>query len=380
MRRSARGGVGSVGTLTIGNTLAFTSTANAVVDIANYLTGSYDKIVGLTSASYDGILTVQGNLVAGSYQLFTLASGTGSGAFASIIAPGFTPSFNASTGTLTLSAASGPRIWIGGTGSPNLISDGNNWQGSTAPTGADDVVFGTLGGVNLAPNTGSGAAVKNVAFDVAGYNVGGAGTLTVNGAVTANANVTISAPLELAGAGGPVAAASGATLTVSGSVSGTNGVTKTGTGTVELTAASNSYTGNTVVAEGTLKVSAGVDSNGNWAVTGDDTTVGTPAAGLDPAKFATLITEHVRQDVLTINAGSKVTISATGGAASTSVVNVLNIANSSGTFNWSVPGGDISPAATGGPVASGAAVPEPATWLLAVMAALAGLVAWRRRK
>ena len=48
---------------------------------------------------------------------------------------------------------------------------------------------------------------------------------------------------------------------------------------------------------------------------------------------ATLITAHVRQDTLTINAGSTVTINTAGGASGTSVVNFLQI--SDGTdFNW----------------------------------------------
>ena len=274
----------------------------------------------------------------------------------------------------------GPRIWSGA-GGDSYISTTGNWSNGV-PTANDPMVFGAGPTQKNPTNDGTTplAAVGGITFDATGYNLGGTAKLTVNGAVTANASATISAPLELAGTGGSAVAASGATLTVSGSVSGTQGITKTGTGTVELTAASNSYTGNTVAAEGTLKVSAGIDSNGNWATTGDDTTVGSPAAGLNPAKVATLITDHIRQDTLTINAGSKVTISATGGSSSTSVVNVLNIANSSGTFNWSSFGGGIAPAATGGPVAGGATVPEPATWLLVIMAALTGLVAWRRRK
>ena len=130
---------------------------------------------------------------------------------------------------------------------------------------------------------------------------------------------------------------------------------------------------------GTLVVkTSGTDANGAIVVGGIDGSAGTTIVGTSTST-ATLITEHVRQDVLTINAGSKVKISATGGAASTSVVNVLNIANASGSFSWSVPGGDISPAATGGPVASGAAVPEPATWLL-VGFGLLSLLALRRRR
>ena len=368
------------GVLTINNTLAFASTAGAIFDVAS--ASSYDKIVGLTGATFAGTLTLNGVVNNTAYNLFNFATGySGTGSFNMINVGSYTSSFDATTGVLTVGAL-GPttRNWTGGDANPldSNMGTAANWDGALAAGNA--IVFGAAGTSKPNPVNETARTVGSVTFDTAGYNVGGTTKLTVTGPVTANANATISAPLELSGTGGSVVAASGATITLSGSVSGTNGLTKTGTGVVELTAASNSYTGNTAAAEGTLKISAGVDSNENWATTGDDTTVGTPAAGLDPAKVATLITEHIRQDVLTINAGSKVTISATGGASSTSVVNVLNIANSSGTFNWSSFGGGITPAATGGPVASGAAVPEPATWLLAVMAALAGLVAWRRRK
>ena len=378
-----RPGDGSTpGTLTITSSLTFSSTANAVFDIASLT--AFDKVTGVSALAYGGTLTIQGTVPAGThdYDLFEFASFSGNFSSFSLPTNVTLDAFTPATGVVRLTATSvGPttRYWTGASAENQFLATAGNWVGSIAPTTTDWIEFGSDGGTNKSPLNAADRTVAAVTFATGGYNLGGAAKLTVTGPVTANASATISAPLELTGAGGPVAAASGATLTVSGSVSGTQGITKTGTGTVELTAASNSYTGNTVAAEGTLKVTAGVNSNGNWVTNGDDTTVGTPAAGLDPVKVATLITEHIRQDVLTINAGSKVTISATGGASSTSVVNVLNIANSSGTFNWSSFGGDISPAATGGPVASGAAVPEPATWLLAVMAALAGLVAWRRR-
>ena len=369
------GEIGTVGTLTINNTLSFTSTANAVFDVVS--ASSYDKVEGLTGATFAGMLTLRGVVNNTTYQLFSFASGSGGGSFSSIVLPsGLSGSFNSATGVLTLGTL-GPttRYWTGGDANPldSNMGTAANWDGVLA-TG-DSLVFGAAGTSKPNPVNETTRNVAAVTFATGGYTLSsatGAEKLTVAGSVTANASATISAPLELAGAGGPVAAASGATLTVSGSVSGTNGLTKTGAGVVELTAASNSYTGNTAAAEGTLKVTAGIDLN---AAT-DDTIVGT--TGGSPT-VAELITEHIRQDTLTINAGSKVTISATGGASSTSVVNVLNIANSSGTFNWSSFGGGITPAATGGSVASGAAVPEPATWLLAIMAALAGLVAWRRR-
>ena len=383
--------LGTAGTLSINNALTFNSTASAVFDIASL--SSFDRVTGVSTLTYGGRLkVVVGTATTGVYDLFDFA--TKSGTFTSFDLPtlptgyswkdyGGVP-FDYATGRVEMlgpSVGPLPRTWsgLGAAGNSN-IGETNNWD-TGAPVAGDDLIFSAGNNGKLSPINEAARTVGSVTFNTAGYDLTGSQKLTVGGPVTANANATISAPLELTGAGSPLAAASGATLTVSGSVSGENGLTKTGPGLVELMV-SNSYTGNTTVAEGTLKVVAGIDSNGNGATTGDDTSVGTAAAGLDPAKIATLITEHIRQDTLTINAGSKVTINAASGSSGTSVVNFLNIASSSGTFNWSSLGGGIAPAATGGSgaVASGATVPEPATWLLAIMAGLAGVVVWRRRK
>jgi autotransporter-associated beta strand protein len=80
------------------------------------------------------------------------------------------------------------------------------------------------------------------------------------------------------------------------------------------------YTGDTDVEDGTLVV-PGV-SNGEATIVGTATTT------------AELITGQVRQDALTINAGSTATISTAGGAGGTSVVNFLYIANGTGGFSW----------------------------------------------
>ena len=74
------------------------------------------------------------------------------------------------------------------------------------------------------------------------------------------------------------------------------------------------------------------------------------------------------------------TIDTTGGTSGTSVVNFLQISNGT-DFNWGA-GAVADAASVGGASDAGSvanAVPEPATWLLLALAALAGLAAWRRR-
>ena len=378
------------GTLTIANTLTFNgTTANAVFDVASAL--SYDKVQGLTGATFLGTLTLNGVVDNTAYHLFNFASGySGTGTFGTINVGSYTSSFNAATGVLTVGTVAGAvdSTWL--TNASGSWTLGANWS-SGVPVGAGATanftgraqatvtVDGTpptvtVGRVLFSQVDGSTSYVvsgKPLTMD----NTGGTGT---NAKIEATAGShTIASPVITATASDLDVGVSGAgSLSLTGGIDNSTAaktVTLSQAGTGNLGVQSITNAGTLAVSASTathpITVTAGIDGTG-------DTTVGTTGG----ATTATLITEHIRQDVLTIDAGSKVKISATGGASSTSVVNVLNIANASGSFSWSVPGGDISPAATGGPVASGAAVPEPATWLLAVIAALAGLVAWRRRK
>ena len=61
------------------------------------------------------------------------------------------------------------------------------------------------------------------------------------------------------------------------------------------------------------------------------------------------------------------------------MVNFLQISDAA-DFDWGAGGSGFVPAgATGGNANHAAPVPEPAAWLMVVVAALAGFVAWRRR-
>ncbi len=98
---------------------------------------------------------------------------------------------------------------------------------------------------------------------------------------------------------------------------------------------------------------------------------------------ATLAAGAIRVDELVIGEGAKVEIKATSGAASTSVVNLLQIANGSGGFSWDfggLGGGAVAPAGELGGNGAAAPVPEPATWGLALLAVIAGWFVARRRR
>ena len=208
------------------------------------------------------------------------------------------------------------------------------------------------GTVHLAGD-GRPFALAGLTFDAAGSTLSGTTVVTVNGTITNNAAAAaIDLPITLASAGGAIDGGtnSGNVLTISKPISGSVGLTKQGTGKVVLTQ-DTVYTGDTIVEAGTL-VLQGLSN-------GDSTTVN-----------GTLLADYIRQDTLTINTGGKVKSDGSG----TSVVNFLNIADSLGNFSWGTGGGGSSDSM------NVIAVPEPATWLLSIMAVLAGFLAWRRRK
>ena len=267
--------------------------------------------------------------------------------------------FVARTGPLT-------RTW-GGSGG-NDWSNTANWNtavafaqtdilaftGNTGLNSNNDQVDRQIGGVKFAAGSGT--------FQLGGNALKLAGK--INDQATARQEMNL--PVEFVAGlnSGTINVISAGELQISQPVSGDQGLRKTGLGLLKLTQDA-AYTGDTIVEAGVLEM-AGLSNS-------DSTTVGTATT------TATLITEHIRQDVLTINAGSKVTISATGGVSGTSVLNVLNLANTSGSFSWGAAGSGGTMQTLGEQNAMNS-VPEPTSWGLLAMAFIAGLAAWRRNR
>jgi fibronectin-binding autotransporter adhesin len=145
------------------------------------------------------------------------------------------------------------------TGSLGLSNASNSYTGSTAiATNGGTLFLGASGAMQSSSgvSVGSGGTLDLGTFgqaigtfSVTGF--AGNGTLNPSGNGTIGNNGEIAAALGL-GATRTVTVATSNTGSISGIVSGTGGLTKSGAGTLVLTNAANSYAGVTTVSAGTL--------------------------------------------------------------------------------------------------------------------------------
>ncbi len=204
----------------------------------------------------------------GGYQLtigsggLTLTSGSSLVSISPLISLGANQTWsNAGTGLLTfggtlntagysLTLTGAGQTSFGGviSGSGSIVKSGEGTTSlltSNSYTGGTTINAGTLllaGGANRLPTAGSLNAAGGV-LDLGGLAQVFSGTLTVSGGTVQNGSVTLS--------GASLDARSG---TVSAVLSGTAGLTKSTYGTLFLTGV-NSYSGPTVVSQGTLAIS-----------------------------------------------------------------------------------------------------------------------------
>jgi autotransporter-associated beta strand protein len=164
-----------------------------------------------------------------------------------------------------------------------IVNDGTQWflvatQNHAAATGANAATL-VEGGQFIALNKRAGSDVRTGPSSV---------TLTNGGSIVVN-GLNITDAVTLTGTGG-VFDITGSS-TASGAIGGTGGLWKNGTGTLTLTGA-NSYTGDTIVANGKLVIIGSVTSSvrilkgnsfgGTVVVNGNLTNLGTLAPGNSP--------------------------------------------------------------------------------------------------
>ena len=161
------------------------------------------------------------------------------------------------------------RFW---NGSANRLWSSANWSSTAAGTDQvnlasnADVVFSVnSGAINQNTILDSNTSISSLTFnDSAAVTIGGTKTLTLTAAglekgITVNSGaglVTIGSNLVLGNLSQLVTVNNAAGMLISGVISGSNGLTKAGSGVLTLTGTEN-YTGPTVVAGGTLQIGDG---------------------------------------------------------------------------------------------------------------------------
>ncbi|HWP39847.1 MAG TPA: autotransporter-associated beta strand repeat-containing protein, partial [Tepidisphaeraceae bacterium] len=182
---------------------------------------------------------------------------------------GFTASLvNNTAGTsidLSLVGGSGPVHAMWAVDADGVWGNNSNWS-PAAPDGQDyQAYFGSIASSPRSVNVDSPRTVAKMHFNSsAGYTIGG-NTITLSSS-SGNAvlNVlrgshTIAAPLSLSNDTTAQVTAPEAVLTVSGNISGSRAITKTGLGKLVL-AGTNTYSGVTTVSSGTLEIGGGTTS------------------------------------------------------------------------------------------------------------------------
>jgi autotransporter-associated beta strand protein len=178
------------------------------------------------------------------------------------------------------------------------------------------------------------------------------------GTVQAIGTLKFAVPATI-GAGGATIDSNGFACTVSGILSGDGGLTKTGSGSVVLTAA-NTYTGDTNISAGTLEL----------------TSTGQISAASDISTSATTAAFQVDSGIHTVGniSGVGTTILSAGGnlTASSVVQGVLTMGTGSMLTIAPIPGGLTTAMSTPEPV------PEPSSVILLIATALGMFFYWKR--
>jgi len=281
----APGTASSAGWLSVTGNVSLQSTSHLTFDLGGLtrktgydflgVSGSFSLAGRLDLSLLGGFAPQLGN----SFDLFDAGSFTG--AFGQINLPTLTGGLGWNTSQFPTSGvisvvSAGPveAVWnLNGSGS---WAASENWLGGVPNTSGARATFGTPPGIVNSPATVtvSGAkVVGTIIFDsVNSYQVtgGSADAITLdNGSATPSIGVlngshTLAAPVVLT-ADTVISAA--AALTLAGDISGANGLTLNGAGTVILTG-QNTYSGVTVISAGTLKIGAGATGSlGTGAVT-----------------------------------------------------------------------------------------------------------------
>jgi autotransporter-associated beta strand protein len=342
---------GAAGIMTRGNDVYVTAGFAGRVAAYNLTTGALDPaFTPITGLGFPASVTLASDGQSLLVATLGFAAGGGkisryslSGQFLGTVAtPQSDPSASFEEPTAILMVSDGTPVsgsWI--TNVDGLFGIGSNWETGQIPNGQGiTATFGSLSGagptVNVTVNKAftAGSLVfdnSSVSYTLAGDGISGH-TLTLDNGAGGAASITvssgshaISAPLSIAN-GLTVAlsddpAVNTPALTISGPVSGTGALRKTGPGTLVL-GATNSYTGGAEVAGGTLRTTARralgstsggaattIDASATLELAGDASMWGTVAPANRPHIIdnGTLLVSGIDQVVGTVNGSNDAT-------------------------------------------------------------------------
>ncbi len=189
--------------------------------------------------------------------------------------------------------------WTGAGSATNVNwSNATNWSGGTAPVATNDLVFPTA--VTSAALTNTNDIAANTSFGSlsiqnSGYTIGGNAvdlTGTIDSSQTSGGS-TVNLPIAFGSTAASVTVNNAAGILVLGGViSGSDGLTKLGSGVLNLSAA-NTYTGTTTInagvlhADGTISGAVAADSGTTIGGTGTVASITTTAATVSPGDATT---------------------------------------------------------------------------------------------
>jgi fibronectin-binding autotransporter adhesin len=282
------------------------------------------------STSVGGALQIQGGITVTGETLGISGMGmnndgalrniSGDNTWAGLINAGSTR-INSDSGTLAITGGiglSGAGVTFGGAGNISVSGNINNNGPRVVKDGSGTL---TLSGTNTWV---SGFTIQEGAVSIATINnrnasgpLGVTDNLSMGGTATAGtlsytgANGSSTMPFTLNAGGGNFEVTNAATaLTLSGQITGTGGLTKSGSGTLILTNSFNPYGGSTTINGGTLQVSGNIASNRIGS---------SPQLILNGGTLYTVATSS-------LGSGSGVTLSAGGGTFQTDSGQPLTIA------------------------------------------------------
>ncbi len=362
------GNASTTGILTDSGALTLDSTADLAVDINGTTVGTnYDQLsvggaINLANAS----LTVStGSFTPTPGQQFIIVNNTSGSAITGTFA-GLAEGATLTVGgnDFAISYKGGPNgedvvltsipastfTWSGADASASTPndnwSDPNNWVGGVAPTSeaGDSLYFPTgLTGAALNSNDDiSGGSFASLIIGDTGYTIAstqGYG-VTLSGTIDASqasGSSTLSLPVAFGTTAGTVMVDNtAAALAMGGVVTGSAGLTKQGSGVLDLSG-TNTYTGDTTVAAGNLLVDGTVDpvvvsSGATLGGVGTVGSIATTAATVSPGDSSTLTGILTDSGALTLDSSSNFDVTINGTSVGTqydqlAAGGVVNLAN-----------------------------------------------------